>query len=301
MYMNVALFLGEKKNCASKFTASLRAREIRMRLGVTHVYQLQEQKYTVRKIRRRRHLLGIIAIAVSMLLGMSTGAHAAHYIQDIPVVASTDDAEQKAGSTFSTTSPDLDLVFETTFQTIGLRFVGIDIPNGVVVTNAYIQFTADESRSGPTRIRVRAEASDNAQSFSTSSDVISRPRSDNEVLWYPPNWEAVGDAGSDQRTSDLSVLVQEIVNRPGWQQGNAIVILFEGYGRRAAESYDGSPADAPVLHLEYSYSDQQAPIVDVGPDQIITLPQGAVLSGSAFDDGLPATPGQVVTQWRSNS
>ena len=37
----------------------------------------------------------------------------------------------------------------------------------------------------------------------------------------------------------------------------------------------------------------QQPVVNAGPNQTITLPAGATLSGSATDDGLPNPPGQL--------
>jgi PKD repeat protein len=41
----------------------------------------------------------------------------------------------------------------------------------------------------------------------------------------------------------------------------------------------------------------QAPVVNAGPDQTITLPAAASLSGSATDDGLPIPPGALTTVW----
>ncbi len=41
----------------------------------------------------------------------------------------------------------------------------------------------------------------------------------------------------------------------------------------------------------------QAPYVDAGPDQIITLPANAALDGTVTDDSLPNPPGAVTTTW----
>jgi hypothetical protein len=60
----------------------------------------------------------------------------------------------------------------------------------------------------------------------------------------------VGEAGVDQRTEDVSTIIQEIVNRPGWASGNAVVLIITGNGTRWAESYNGDAAGAPMLHLE---------------------------------------------------
>ena len=53
-------------------------------------------------------------------------------------------------------------------------------------------------------------------------------------------------------TPDLGAVVQEIVSRPGWAAGNAVVLIVSGTGHRTARAYDGKPAGAPVLHLEYT-------------------------------------------------
>jgi hypothetical protein len=55
--------------------------------------------------------------------------------------------------------------------------------------------------------------------------------------------------GISQRTPDLSRIIQEIVNRPGWGSGNALALIVSGTGRRTAESSNGS--FAPILHLEF--------------------------------------------------
>jgi hypothetical protein len=41
----------------------------------------------------------------------------------------------------------------------------------------------------------------------------------------------------------------------------------------------------------------QAPSVNAGPDQTITLPSSANLDGTVSDDGLPNPPGAVTTTW----
>jgi K319L-like, PKD domain len=41
----------------------------------------------------------------------------------------------------------------------------------------------------------------------------------------------------------------------------------------------------------------QAPAVNAGPDQTVTLPNSATLSGTATDDGLPNPPGTLTTTW----
>ena len=45
--------------------------------------------------------------------------------------------------------------------------------------------------------------------------------------------------------------MQEIVDQGGWTAGNSAVIVISGTGRRVAESFEGDPEGAPLLHVEY--------------------------------------------------
>ena len=93
---------------------------------------------------------------------------------------------------------------------------------------------------------------DSASQFtSTAYDITSRTRTTAAVAWSPPAWGSIGAAGVDQRTADISSIIQEILDRPGWSSGNALVNIITGTGTRTAESYDGDAGAAPLLHVEW--------------------------------------------------
>jgi len=151
------------------------------------------------------------------------------------------------------TSSDLELVYDGSNQTVGLRFNGITIPKNAQINSAYIQFQVDEVNSEVTSLTIWGEAQDNPGTFlSTSRNVSSRLRTTASVAWSPAAWTVIGQAGLDQRTSNISAAIQEIVNRPGWTAGNSMVIIITGTGHRTAEAYEGSASGAPLLHVEYS-------------------------------------------------
>ena len=79
------------------------------------------------------------------------------------------------------------------------------------------------------------------------------------VVWTPAPWGSVGEAGADQRTPDLAPVIQEIVGRPGWSNGNALALIVTGSGRRTAEAFNGDAAGAPLLHVEFSIPSQTSP------------------------------------------
>ena len=95
----------------------------------------------------------------------------------------------------------------------------------------------------------------------------------------PVAWTTLDEAGPDRQTPDIASVIQEIVDRQGWSNGNSLVVIITGTGERVAESFDGVSAAAPLLHVEYITGNgtNQAPTVTAGPDQSITLPNAATL------------------------
>ena len=180
------------------------------------------------------------------------------------ISASSDDAEERvSNSSVQFTSTDLELVDDgTREQLVGLRFTDITIPNQSTIENAYIQFQADETNTGAISLTIEGEAIDDASTFASVAGNISlRSVTSAFVLWSPPDWTAIGEAGPDQRTPDVSSVIQEIVNRPGWSSGNSLSILIRGDGERTAESFDG--VQAPLLQIEFISSGDQPPAVTI--------------------------------------
>ncbi len=136
------------------------------------------------------------------------------------------------------TSSDLELADEAGgqgLQEVGVRFTGVNIPQGKTITSAYIQFQADESGSGAVSLNIYGEDTDNSTAFtSTAYDVSNRTKTSASVAWSPPGWTAP-NAGPNQQTPDLTAIIQEIIDRPGWNSGNTLAIIINGTGTRTAE------------------------------------------------------------------
>jgi hypothetical protein len=168
------------------------------------------------------------------------------------IAVGADDAEESATGTVSTGNKDLELVQEKTLQTVGLRFRGLALPQGATIVSATVQFKADETDAVATDLTFRAQAADNAPTFvNTVTNISSRPTTTASAVWSPPPWNLVGEAGPAQRTSDISAVVQEVVDRPGWASGNALVLVVTGSGKRVAFSFNGDAAGAPMLRVSY--------------------------------------------------
>jgi hypothetical protein len=173
---------------------------------------------------------------------------------DIPLSNGSDDVEERqSDGRIDTASTDLDMLLDNTVvqSAVGVRFLGITIPSGATITNAYIQFRADETWADPTNLTVKGVASDNPPTWSTVKfSLSSTPRTTASAEWSPAPWTE-RQAGPDQRTTNLSAIVQELVNRPGWVAGNALAYVITGSGRRVAKAFEAGATSAPILHIEY--------------------------------------------------
>ena len=198
---------------------------------------------------------------------------------DVRVTTGFDDIEEIAGTgQMYLDSSDLEFVTDSSYmgnQSVGIRFNDIQIPQGATITSSHVVVVADETDSAATSLEIRAEASDDAGPFTmTAFDLTNRPKTTAAVAWpNVPAWTSVGEAHT---TPSLASVVQEVVNRPGWEPGNSVVIVVTGYGERTAESFEGDATRAALLHVEYIGS-----AVDAAPQVTIGSPvDGAVVAGT---------------------
>ena len=205
-----------------------------------------------------------------------------------------DDAEEKEDGSVSLTSGDLELVNDGTDQVIGIRFQNLNIPQCAEINSAFIQFTTDDADNiNPCNLTIYAEASDNSESFSDEDNNISnRPKTTAFVNWSPADWLNTGEAGQAQKTVDISTIIQDVANRPGFTSNSPITIIIEGEGLRSAESYDADPSSAPEICIEYHPN---------GPDDdndgvcnALDQCPGGPEPGMACDDGDPDTSNDTV-------
>jgi type IV pilus assembly protein PilY1 len=172
-------------------------------------------------------------------------------ISEARVSQASDDAEEIVGDTYN--SYDLDL---GSVSVVGIRFQNLDIPKCATITKAYITFEASPPANGTnleaTSLTFHGQANDDPPTFimGINYNVSNRPDTAASVTWdNVPTWTD----HQIYQTPDLSIIIQEIVNRDGWSNGNAIVFKVTGWGCREAKAYNGSSPDlhGPLLHVEY--------------------------------------------------
>ncbi len=168
-------------------------------------------------------------------------------------------------------SSDLEMAYDPGrgLQIIGLRFDQVDIPQGAYITSARIRFRSDNDDDGATSLMISGESVDDASSFSSDnyelSSRLSSRGTDAEVNWNPPEWEE----NEYYYTNDISSVIQEVVNRPGYKEDDLVIFIRPGAGcvdsecRRRADSHDESSSNAPRLEVEYTL---QAPNAVAEPD-----------------------------------
>ena len=123
-----------------------------------------------------------------------------------------------------------------------------------------MQFSADAvgnaNHALPVSVVIEGQLSPNPETFTATAAVSGRATTAANVVWDIPEWLTVHAMGPEERSPDISSIIQEIVNLPDWS-GEAIVLIFgdnpasPSAGAREAESFNGSASDAPLLHISF--------------------------------------------------
>ncbi len=208
--------------------------------------------------------------------------------QNLFLTATSDAEEEKSDGETRASHTDLDFgmsnVSSYPNQAIGVRFSSVYIPQGATITNAYIQFTATvDNSSSATTMNVEITGNDvaDAEAFvsgATNADVTGRTTTSSSVSWAMSAWTydvAVSDSDGDgfldtgdgipetYSTPAVTAIVQEIVNRDDWKEGNSMAFMFdtisdpEGNFRSAYSIEGDTSADdswAPKLIIEIDQS-----------------------------------------------
>lgn len=136
----------------------------------------------------------------------------------------------------------------------GVRFRSVMIKPRSVIGSAFVRFVASGTDAGTVcRIKINGEDNGTPAIFSTYINFAGRSRTTAETEWTLAAWVA----GTTYDTDDITEVVQEIVNRDDWAEGNNLVIFFEDNGsdvgaRRRGASWDNAVYNEPELHVAYS-------------------------------------------------
>ncbi len=163
--------------------------------------------------------------------------------------------------------------------TSGFRFSGATLPQGATITDAYLAFRIDAVHTDELTLEVFGEAADNAETFSESNRPDQRPETTASVAWDIPASDA-WNYGENRQTPDLSNVIQEIVDRPGWMDGNALAIIIENVApasgsklHRRAYSFEAAgdefSKNLPHLVVAFGLTDPDLSTLEAFPDTVV--------------------------------
>lgn len=176
-----------------------------------------------------------------------------------------------------------------------LRFAGLAIPQGATVTAAKLTVVSSSTDSDAgVKSRIRARLADNATMTANDAEFH------NAALWGTTavNWDDMGAWGNGAAfdSPDLASVLNEIVARPGWASGNAVVLRWDDLDLRTAQagmavrrgrSYNNSAAEAPLLTVSYvpvGSLPTNTPPPPPGDNVVVPPPSNAGTTLALFDD-----------------
>jgi type IV pilus assembly protein PilY1 len=166
-------------------------------------------------------------------------------------------------------------------QINGFRFTNTGIPQGANITSATFNLTAKSDSTAAQTLRLFAELSNDAGSFSnTNGDISGRTQTSNYVDWIPETW------AQDQvyTSPDISSLIQELVNQSGWLEDDLVILqtFQDGSGARTAYTYNADNTKAATLDISYQMGTPGQQTVGLR-FQDVAIPQGAAITSAVIE------------------
>ncbi|WP_175404545.1 pilus assembly protein [Endozoicomonas atrinae] len=164
----------------------------------------------------------------------------------------------------------------------GLHYPSIPIKQGAKILSATIELTAREDSSNFSRIIVQADAAANSNAITPSNNNLSnRNKTVASIRWENDQWER-----NEVYSSDITAIIQELVDKSGWVAGNNITLLLTGdSGTRKAISYDDNPSLSPRLKIKVASGGIDQESGYKVRDHLISL-----VNSMYPDGGTPLTP-----------
>ncbi len=142
--------------------------------------------------------------------------------------------------------------FSQTNRYNGIRFTDLGIPRNAEITSAHIEFTAkrDYDASDTTSVRIAVEQTSNSAQFESRNGTVESRSWSSTVTW-----NIAEDWSQDEpvESTDITSLVQSVVNRGGWSVGNAMSFRVSRASgtSRSVRSYERNPIYAPRLVVKF--------------------------------------------------
>jgi hypothetical protein len=136
-----------------------------------------------------------------------------------------------------------------------LRFSDLKIPANATITKAYISVVPAVTNPAGPMVNISAADVADPTAPTTSSDFYARKRTASSVNWDVSSW----DAGESENSTDISSVIQELVDSYDYSAGAPIMIFLdiaeEGTENQYFAAFENAEYDAPKLFIEYSTGD----------------------------------------------
>ena len=207
----------------------------------------------------------------------------------VPIRSGLDDVEESFRSAILPSGLTASFGDTTGMWGAGFRFLSVPLTADALVTNAYIQFTAEAtSNPGDTDVTISGDAADDSAPFDTAPglNLSTRNHTSHTLPWTIPAWNA-SERGDPQRTPDLSAILNEIITRPGWVISNDVSFILEylpSPETRSARMFDSDPLQAAILFVQWTNRPSQSytitPVADAGGNTMPATPVQVSLGGN---------------------
>lgn len=168
----------------------------------------------------------------------------------VQVSASNGDAAETSAGGVNTTNSTMAVAG---LEWGGWRFTNVTIPQGAVISEAYI--TLEATGTNDPWHDIYGQDADNPLAFlgglGNNHNISNRTRTSAKITW---NQLLAISAGTRFNSPQMAEVIQEVIDRPGWASGNAIVILAKGLSATRSlrvRNYDNAAGDAAELTITY--------------------------------------------------
>jgi type IV pilus assembly protein PilY1 len=172
----------------------------------------------------------------------------------IPITLGTDDAYEIVNNV-TISSNQIELTKGTDTVLTGLRYRGLRIPRGAVITSARVRFTSNTLNTSDATLSFKAETVGDSTTFaSADNDISNRSTTSAEVIWNSDNNFPL--SGESVLSPDISAVLQEVINRADWCGGNSLNLIIEGTSvstssGRLSSSLESGDGRTPQLIVTY--------------------------------------------------
>ena len=173
---------------------------------------------------------------------------------------------------------------------LGLRFTGVQVPDGATITNAYITMKVDNVGAGGVALmNITGEYGESDPFADIYQDVTNRTRTTSSV-----NWDLDNPAGSAFVVSpSLTSVVQDIVDHPNWKGDGTLIsdmtFIIEPRDINVVAEHDLQAYDrgdfAPTLTVEYYVGTppEERDAVTGLRFSTVDIPKGATIKSAYID------------------